>query len=64
MLVVKGRALPYIVNEGSSGGSIGTYLQRWELNINDSVIKYYNRSDYMTVSRSNINNLITKNKYK
>ena len=25
-LVVKGRALPYIVNEGSSGGSIRTYL--------------------------------------
>ena len=49
-LVVKGRALPYITNEeGPPGGSIRTYLQRWELNINDSVrrliilTKYYNR---------------------
>ena len=33
-LVVKRRALPYITNEG---GSIGTYFQWWELNINYSV---------------------------
>ena len=52
-LVVKGRAWPYITNEGPSRGSITTYLQRWELNINDSVRKYYNRSDYLTGSRSN-----------
>ena len=37
-------------------GSITTYLQRWELNINDSVRKYYNRSDYFTGSRSNSKN--------
>ena len=63
-LVVKGRALPYITNEGPSGGSIRTYLQRWELNINDSVTKYYNRSDHLTGSQSNGNNIITKNTYK
>ena len=51
-LVAKGRALPYITNEG---GSIRTYLQRLELNINGSVRKYYNRSDYLTGSRSNSN---------
>ena len=55
-LVVKGRARPYITNEVPSGGSIRTYLQRWELNINDSVRKYYNRSDYLTGSRSNSKN--------
>ena len=42
----------YITNEGPSGGSITIYLQRWELNINDSVRKYYNRSHYLTGSRS------------
>ena len=52
-LVVKGRTLPYITNGGTSGRSITTYLQRWELNINDSVRKYYNRSDYLTGSLSN-----------
>ena len=62
-LVVKGRALPYITNEGG-GGSIRTYLQRWDLSINDSVRKYYNRSDYLTGSRSNSNNIITRNTYK
>ena len=47
----------YITNEGPSGGSITIYLQRWELNINDSVRKYYNRSDYLTgSSRSNSKN--------
>ena len=51
-LVVKGRALPYITNKGPSGGSIRTYLQRRELNINDSARKYYNRSDHLTSSRS------------
>ena len=55
-LVVKGRALLYITNKGPSGGSIRTYLQRWELNINDSVRKYYNRSDHLTGSQSNSNN--------
>ena len=60
-LAVKGRALPYITNEG---GSIRTYLQKLELNINDSVRKYYNSSDYLTGSRSNSNNIITKNTYK
>ena len=59
-LFVKGRALPYITNEGPSGGLIRTYLQRWELNIKDSVRKYYNRSDYLTGSWSNGNNIITK----
>ena len=60
-LVLKGRALPYITNEGSSGRSIRTYLQRWELNINDSVRKYYNRlSDYLTGSRSSNNGPYTK----
>ena len=49
----------------NQGGSIRmTYLQRWELNMNDSVRKYYNRSDYLTGSRSNNNNIITKNTYK
>ena len=56
-LVVKGRTLPFITNEG---GLIRSYLQRWELNINDSVRKYYNRSVYLTGSWSNSNNIITK----
>ena len=63
-LVVKGRALPYITNEGPFGRSIRIYLQSWELNINDSVRKYYNRSDHLTGSRSNGNKIITKNTYK
>ena len=53
MKVVKGRTLPYITNGGTSGRWTTTYLQRWELNINDSVRKYYNRSDYLTGSLSN-----------
>ena len=56
-LVVKGKALPYITNEG---GSIRTYLQRWELNINVSARKYCNRSDYLTGSWSNSNKIIIK----
>ena len=59
-LVVKGRVLPYITNEG---GLIRSYLQRWELNINDSVRKYYNRSVYLTGSWSNSNNIITKDTF-
>ena len=55
-LVVKGRAWPYITNDGPFGGSITTYLQRWELNINDIVRKNYNRSDYMLGSPSNSKN--------
>ena len=52
-LVVKERALQYITNEGPSGGSITTYLLGLESNINDSVRKNYNRSDYLIGSRSN-----------
>ena len=48
---------------GNEEGLIRTYLQRWELNINDSVRKYYNRSDYLTGSWSNSNNIITKNTF-
>ena len=57
-LVVKRRALTYITNEGHPGDKkIRTYLQRWELNINDSVRKYkIELSDYLTGSRSNSNN--------
>ena len=55
-LVVKG-ILSYITNEGES---IRTYLQRWELNINVSVRKYCNRSDYLIGGLSNSNKIITK----